>query len=76
MLGYWDEMTVTKMTWTAFHSRMVMGHLRYGYVAPSRPTVRLALQAFLSLLDIDYCAAFSCPCCPPDPKDWTIIICR
>ena len=32
------------------------------------------LQAFLSLLDLDYSAGFSCPCCPPDPKDWTIIM--
>ena len=72
MFDYWDGMTTTKLSFTAHHAKLTLNHNRSGTAAlmPSCQTVRLALQGFLALLDIQYNEHFGCPCCSklPDEK--------
>lgn len=72
MFDYWDGMTVTPLSYTAHHSRLVMHHERSNCHPPSRTVVRQALQSFLLLLDINY--DFSCPCCSSLPHDAMVIV--
>jgi hypothetical protein len=76
MFNFWDDMTVSPLTYTAHHERMRMAHVRSQTEAllPTRAVIRRALQRLLSLMDVDYKNDFSCPCCSLLPPEEMIIV--
>ena len=75
LFEYTECVAASPMSFSAFHAIMKRMHDNTGceIAPPSRAVVRHALQHFINLLDINYGAEFSCPCCPKEAKDMVFI---
>jgi hypothetical protein len=87
MFSYIHSFTSTRMPYTAYHSslsrqyEMVRGAAGAGAEAQtglglcSKATLTKSIQAFMSLLDIDYTSCFQCPRCDEIAWRERVIIC-